>query len=101
MALRDADVSGWLRRADASFLEVGSEVTVMESHWRLHLASLIPIALFAAVSVSPHPPDAMKAQFLPDKYPSLEEQRRAKEFLQRHVQEVKRERGEERGMSRF
>ena len=48
--------------------------------------------------------DAVKgrfAQFLPDKYPSLEEQHRAKEFLQRHVQEVKRERGEERGMSRF
>ena len=41
------------------------------------------------------------AEFLPEKYPSLEEQHKAKELLQMVVQGVKHERGQERGMSRF
>jgi hypothetical protein len=41
------------------------------------------------------------AQFLPEKYPSIEDQQRAKELLHQVVREVKHERGEERGLSRF
>ena len=40
-------------------------------------------------------------QFLPEKYPSLEEQQKAKELLQMVVEEVKHEHGQERGLGRF
>ena len=41
------------------------------------------------------------AQFLPERYPSLKDQRKAKELLEMLVHEVKHERGQERGMARF
>ena len=41
------------------------------------------------------------AQFLPEKFPSLEDQEEAKELLNKVVKEVRRERGQERGHARF
>ncbi len=40
------------------------------------------------------------AEFLPRKYPSLEEQQKAMELLRQLAQEVRHERGEERGHMR-
>jgi len=41
------------------------------------------------------------AQFLPEKFPSLEDQEKAKELLQKVVKEVRHDRSQERGMSRL
>ena len=67
--LRNSDTSVRLKRAVASFLEVGSEVWTMERHWRVHLVSAVPVALIAAVSLAANPPAAFHAQFLSDRFP--------------------------------
>lgn len=68
--LQNSDTSAWLRRAVASFQELGSEVAAMERHWRLYLASAVPVALIAAVSVAANPPAAFHAQFITERFPA-------------------------------
>ncbi len=69
-AVQAAEVSERVQRAVRSFLELGSEVAVMERHWRVHLASAIPLALIGAVSLSANPPAALRAQFISDRFPA-------------------------------
>ncbi|MGD0578517.1 MAG: hypothetical protein ABSC08_06275 [Bryobacteraceae bacterium] len=68
--LQDSDASARLKRAVASFLELGSEVAAMERHWRLHLVSAAPVALIAAVSLAANPPAALHAQFITERFPA-------------------------------
>ena len=68
--LRNSGVSTRLKRAVASFLDLGREVGEMERHWRLHLASAIPVALIATASLGAHPPQALHAQFIADRFPA-------------------------------
>jgi len=68
--LLNSDVSGRLKRAVASFVELGREVWGMELHWRVHLASALPVALIAAASLSADPPEALHAQFLTERFPA-------------------------------
>jgi hypothetical protein len=70
IAMQKSDISAWLHRGLTSFLELGSEVAVMERHWRVYLASIVPIALLSAASLAAHPPEALHAQFIRSRFPA-------------------------------
>jgi hypothetical protein len=64
------DVAGWVRRAAAGFGRVTGEMAETESLWRLHLVSVLAVAMMTALVYAPNPPRTLKAEFDPKRYPA-------------------------------
>jgi len=64
------DVAGWLKAFVAKFNRVAAETGELDSVGRLHLVSVLGVALIAAVILAPHPPKNFRAEFDPKTYPA-------------------------------
>ena len=77
LALEDAPVATWLRRAAKAATEFAAEINEMDRVERVHLVSLAGFALVAALCYAPAPPKKFVAEYDTASYPA-----KAARFLQ-------------------
>jgi hypothetical protein len=70
LGLPESSVAGWLRTAAERFNRVAEETGQTDSIARLHLVSVLGLALVAALIFAPHPPKKFRAEFDPKSYPA-------------------------------
>jgi hypothetical protein len=63
-------VAAWVRRGIASFNSAAAKMAEMEAVGRWHLASVLGVALVAAVIWAPNPPRKFRPEFDPQSFPA-------------------------------
>ncbi len=64
------NVAAWARNAVARFSSIARETSETDSIPRWHVASVLGVALFAALLYAPNPPKSFRAEFDPKTFPA-------------------------------
>jgi hypothetical protein len=70
LRLPDSSVAAWLRSAAERFNRIADETGETDSIARLHLVSVLGVAIVAALIFAPHPPKKFRSEFDPKSYPA-------------------------------